>query len=65
MTPIDWAGLPDWVTCVALDAHGQWNAFEFAPIQGEYCWEGGSRRVPLYIHTSNWRDSLTQRPEPK
>ena len=61
----DWKDAPEWVKYLAMDEDGTWYWYGKEPIAHYNCWAVPNEinSMQADIDTSNWRDTLEQRPE--
>jgi hypothetical protein len=58
-----WESAPEWAAYAAMDHDGVWFFYEHKPyIQGNY-WGCPGKYIQAAIDNSDWRNSLTPRPQ--
>ena len=64
MNKPDWKDAPEWANYLAMDASGDWYWYELEPFEDASVWvEYEGRMQAAQITSSNWKDSLEQRPQ--
>lgn len=59
----DWANAPKWAQWFAIDGDGEGYWYKEKPIKNKFQWcHGGNAEFIDNFNTSNWEESLQQRP---